>query len=135
METNNFLFIGSYRDNEIGSSHPLTACLDELKRREITITDISISCISKVNVNALISDTLSMPQHMTKSFSDIVCKKTGGNPLFVTQFLQSLWDEGILVFSLEDNTWKWDADASNAKEILDDVGVLMADKIRQLPIR
>eukprot|EP00957_Ditylum_brightwellii_P081652 6211565-Ditylum_brightwellii.AAC.1 len=79
------------------------------------------------------SDTISMEKHLTKSFSDIVYKKTGGNALFVSQFLQSLWDEGLLVYSLEYNTWQWDSDAVDAKELIDDVGVLMAEKIRQLP--
>jgi len=32
-ETNNFLFIGSYRENEIGTSHPLISYLDELKKK------------------------------------------------------------------------------------------------------
>eukprot|EP00957_Ditylum_brightwellii_P161751 12315373-Ditylum_brightwellii.AAC.1 len=58
---------------------------------------------------------------------------TGGNTLFVSQFLQSLWDEGLLVYSLEYNTWKWDSVAVVAKELSDDVGALMAEKIRQFP--
>eukprot|EP00957_Ditylum_brightwellii_P058085 4405085-Ditylum_brightwellii.AAC.1 len=65
METNNFLFIGSYRDNEVHSSHPLRAYLSELKRKEIDITEINVGCISKEDVNSLISDIFGMPQHLT----------------------------------------------------------------------
>jgi len=132
METSNFLFIGSYRDNEIDINHPLSAELKELQK-EASNTNIHVSSLTKENVNELISDTIHMPQELTITFSDIVYKKTGGNALFVTQFLRSLWDEGLLFFSLESKTWKWDIESIKRKEIHDDVGLLMSNKILQLP--
>eukprot|EP00957_Ditylum_brightwellii_P070632 5366989-Ditylum_brightwellii.AAC.1 len=46
-EINNFLFIGSYRDNEIDDTHPLTTQLYDLKRKEVAIIDIHVECMSK----------------------------------------------------------------------------------------
>eukprot|EP00957_Ditylum_brightwellii_P041661 3154867-Ditylum_brightwellii.AAC.1 len=57
MEAPNFLFIGSYRDNEIDVAHPLAVELEEL-RKEMAITNIHFSSITKENVNDLISDTV-----------------------------------------------------------------------------
>jgi len=39
-----------------------------------------------------------------------------------------------LFFSLEANTWKWDVEAINAKEVADDAGVLMSEKLLHLPV-
>eukprot|EP00957_Ditylum_brightwellii_P029746 2249539-Ditylum_brightwellii.AAC.1 len=41
-EINNFLFIGSYRDNEIDDSNPLTTQLHDLKRKEVATIDIHV---------------------------------------------------------------------------------------------
>eukprot|EP00957_Ditylum_brightwellii_P022545 1700939-Ditylum_brightwellii.AAC.1 len=75
-----------------------------------------------------------MPNSLTESLSDVVYKKTGGNVLFVIQFLNSICDEELLFYSFDDKGWKWDVDAIEAKEIPDEVGALLSRKIRQLPI-
>eukprot|EP00957_Ditylum_brightwellii_P203834 15336440-Ditylum_brightwellii.AAC.1 len=133
-EINNFLFIGSYRDNEIGNTHPLTTQLHDLKRKQVVTIDIHVECMSKDDVNTLISDTINEQEQLIRPFSDVVYKKTGGNALFVTQFLQLLWDEGLLFYSLEYNTWQWKIDDIDEKKLFDHVGALMAEKICQLPI-
>eukprot|EP00957_Ditylum_brightwellii_P207982 15355391-Ditylum_brightwellii.AAC.1 len=132
-ENPNFLFIGACRDDEADGNHPLMKHLNDLKRKNVDITSINVTSILKTDTNELISDVISLPPQLTKSFSRTVYQKTSGNVLLVIQFLQSLCDEGLLLFSLESNTWQWDAQAIEAKEIPDDVGLMMSKKILQLP--
>jgi len=134
-ENNGFLFIGSYRDNEVGPSDLLSTLLHELDSAKVQMTNISVSSISKEDVNTLIADTVNMPQYLSKSLSDIVYQKTSGNALLVIQFLQSLWDEDLLYFSLQSKTWMCDLSEIDEKEITDNVGVLLSGKILQLPLR
>eukprot|EP00957_Ditylum_brightwellii_P155383 11828029-Ditylum_brightwellii.AAC.1 len=89
----NFLFVGSYRDNEIDTNHPLSIELNELESKKVHITTINLTSISKEDTNLMISDTIRMPQKQTGSLSDVVYKKTCGNVLLVTQFLRLLWEE------------------------------------------
>jgi len=63
----------------------------------------------------------------------LVQEKTGGNPFFTIQFLQTLANEGLLKFDPLARAWKWDVERIRAKGYTDNVGILMLGKLRQLP--
>jgi predicted ATPase len=46
-DVHHFLFIGSYRDNEVSLSHPLTEKLNDLKEQGINVINISVGPIEK----------------------------------------------------------------------------------------
>src|SRR5262249_22139784 len=57
----------------------------------------------------------------------------GGNPFFVTQFLNALSDEGLLTFDHGRAEWSWNVDRIRAKGYTDNVVDLMVEKFRRLP--
>src|SRR5207253_10156496 len=63
----------------------------------------------------------------------LVHEKTGGNPFFTIQFLQTLANERLLTFDPLARAWKWDVGRIRAKGYTDNVGILMLGKLRQLP--
>eukprot|EP00957_Ditylum_brightwellii_P208459 15357551-Ditylum_brightwellii.AAC.1 len=74
-----------------------------------------------------------MPPSSTTSLAELIYRKTGGNGLIATQFIQTLWWEGSLYFMLDNNSWAWDLKAIEAKSIPDDAVQLLLEKILQLP--
>jgi len=129
-----FLCIGSYRENEISNDHPFAEFLSDIITHKIPITKIELGNIDRTSVNALISDVICTPELETKPLTDIVYRKTGGNILFVIQFLQSLHSEGLLLFSLDSECWKWDSAEIETKTIPNDVIRLLVGKITTLPL-
>uniref|UniRef100_A0A7S4N4H0 Orc1-like AAA ATPase domain-containing protein n=2 Tax=Odontella aurita TaxID=265563 RepID=A0A7S4N4H0_9STRA len=127
------LFIGCYRDNEIGEDHPLKSSLHAIRRSScVSTTTIALENLSLDSVNALVSDILCLTPRMTKSLAEVVFRKTGGNALFVVQLLTSLHDEGFLRYSLTLRRWDWDMTKISGKSIAGNVVELMRGKLMRL---
>jgi len=131
-DNGHFLFIGAYRDNEVGASHPLRALIHALKETQVSIEEISIGNLSAESVNHLISDSLMVNTVQTKPLADLVVKKTGGNAFFVTQFLKSLYEDRLIQFDPSSRKWEWDIGKIRDQNLPDDVVDLMAGKIQRM---
>nr|MCU0536284.1 AAA family ATPase [Hydrococcus sp. Prado102] len=105
-----YLFlIGSYRDNEIHSTHPLTITLDKLRQQGTIINQIILKPLDCDRINQLIVDTLNSDTEYVQPLAELVWQKTNGNPFFVKEFLKTIYSENLLVF---ERVWQW-----NLKEI------------------
>jgi predicted ATPase len=71
------------------------------------ITDIHVDCLDVSQLNELISFKLSMNSNATQSLSQLIWKKTDGNPFYALNFLEMLYDSGLLIAENK-NTWIWD---------------------------
>ena len=65
--------------------------------------------------------------------AQVIGRKTGGNPLFVTQFLKSLEREGFLRFDANEARWRYRVDDIANAPIAADVIELMTRNIQRLP--
>ena len=92
------LLIGAYRDNEVSPVHPLILTLEELRKTQATITQITLAPLNETSLNNLVGDTLSCSSTQAQPLTDLVLQKTGGNPFFATQFLTSLYQDGLITF-------------------------------------
>jgi predicted ATPase/GAF domain-containing protein/tRNA A-37 threonylcarbamoyl transferase component Bud32 len=129
-----FLIIGAYRDNEVNAAHPLMMMVDSIKKdQQLTWHDINLPNLTVQEVNRLISDTLECSADKTRSLARRVYEKTQGNAFFTHEFLKSLYEKGLLVFDINQQQWQWDISKIKALGITDNVVELMAGKIEQLP--
>jgi PAS domain S-box-containing protein len=129
-----YLFlIGTYRDNEVDSSHLLMVTLDEIKKSDQVIHNLHLSPLLESHVNQLIADTLHEKDKSIKPLSNLVFEKTQGNPFFIDQFLKSLYENRLLEFKAEEGKWNWDLKSIREKDITDNVVELMMGKIKSLP--
>jgi PAS domain S-box-containing protein len=127
------LFIAAYRDDEIGSQSYLNEIIESFITNEKKLTTISLEELSLDDVNILLADMLRMDSVTTMPLACIVIEKTGGNPLFVKQFIQSLYDKKLLVFDEEKRSWCWEVDTIKKREVIRSVAELMSEKIDDLP--
>lgn len=127
------LLIGSYRDDEVHADHPLAPTLERLRASPIALREQRIQPLLLRQVNQLLADTLRRTERETHELALICHQKTQGNPFFLSQFLQSLYEVGLIRF--RSDRWQWDEAAIRSRELADNVVSLMVGKIQRLPPR
>jgi predicted ATPase/signal transduction histidine kinase/DNA-binding NarL/FixJ family response regulator/tRNA A-37 threonylcarbamoyl transferase component Bud32 len=128
--------IGAYRDNEVEPTHPLMTTLDKLREESVLINQITLKPLAFEQINQMIAESLHQNLKAVDALTDLVMRKTGGNPFFVTQFLQTLYEEDLLHFVSPTNKkghWQWEIDQIEALNITDNVVDLMIGKLKKLP--
>ncbi|HIK11069.1 MAG TPA: serine/threonine-protein kinase PknK [Oscillatoriaceae cyanobacterium M33_DOE_052] len=146
---NHLLLIGAYRDNAVHPGHPLMLTLAEIKKSGATINTLTLAPLQQSDVNRLIADTLS-PRRLGNAtdkvralaapLTELVYQKTKGNPFFITQFLKSLHDDGIIKFvpptrDRGNSGGGWQCDIAKVRELAltDDVVEFVARQLQKLP--
>ncbi len=127
------LFIlGAFRSNEVEVDHPLTSTLDRIEAKVGSVNRLQLENLEAADLNRLLSDALSSPLSATRPLAELVHLKTDGNPLFAREFIQSLYDQGLIRFR-QPKGWLWDMQGIRAQEITQDVVELVSQKIKTLP--
>ncbi|WP_019503922.1 AAA family ATPase [Pleurocapsa sp. PCC 7319] len=129
------LIIGSYRDNEVDATHPLMKTLDRIQQLEDRVNTIILQPMARNCVNQLIADTLNCSIERAKPLAKLIFQKTQGNPFFLTQLLQSLYQQNLLSFDYNSDRWQWNLEGIQAIAITDNVVELTIGKIKQMDER
>lgn len=130
--TQYLLLLGSYRDNEVSSTHPLTLTIEQIKRAGATVSEILLKPLELSHLKQLVQDTLSCTAKKVEPLAALLFQKTGGNPFFVNQFLQAIYEEDLLQFDWDRGGWQWDLDAIRDMQSTDNVVELMTKKMQKL---
>ncbi|ADO75394.1 trifunctional serine/threonine-protein kinase/ATP-binding protein/sensor histidine kinase [Stigmatella aurantiaca] len=127
------LWIGAYRDNEVGPEHPLVSVLEEVRRAGAPITDIRLESLSLEHTGQLVADALPGADPVAVApLAKLVYEKTGGNPFFLLQLMTTLDQDGLLVRE-PTGGWRWDAEEVRRRGYSDNVVDFMVCKLRQFP--
>ena len=131
----NILIIGAYRDNEVDENHPLIMMLEEAKQ-ELDPSDViytlHLDALHKEDVNNMLSDTLRYEPKKTKKLSDIVYKKTKGNPFFTRELMRSLYNSGSIWFDENSQNWKWELEEIDSAKISENVVEFLVNELKDL---
>ncbi|MFB2875284.1 AAA family ATPase [Floridanema aerugineum] len=131
--TPGLFLIGAYRDNEVSPAHPLSLTIEEIIKTGASVNRIFLSPLDLSIVTQLISDTLNCGENEVNSLAKLVFAKTGGNPFFMNEFLNSLYKERLFNFNLNSWKWEWNIEQLQEKDFTDNVVDLMVLKIQNLP--
>ncbi|WP_206072563.1 AAA family ATPase [Magnetospirillum sp. ME-1] len=129
-ELRHLLLICSYRDNEVGPAHPLALALDSIRSR-VSLDEILLQPLSTDHLNQMVAETLFCPRTKAQPLAEIIGAKTAGNPFFTIQFMQGLFEDGLLAPGPDG--WQWDMERIAGKTFTDNVVDLMVGKLRRLP--
>ena len=129
------LIIGAYRDNEVNPTHPLMLTLKQIQSAGAVVNNILLKPLKIAHVNHLVSDTLHINQLKAKSLGELLFNKTRGNPFFLTQLLESLYQDNLLSFNFSKVCWEWDSDRLRSINITDNVVELMVSQIQKLQLK
>ncbi|WP_437947107.1 AAA family ATPase [Sorangium sp. So ce296] len=132
-EIRHLLFIGAYRDNEVGAGHPLSAAIDEIQKAGVRTERVTLEPLSREDVAELVADALRCGAEEARPLAGLIHDKTHGNPFFATQFLKMLDQDGLVVFDPEQLVWRWDLAKIEAARLTDDVVEMVLHELRRLP--
>jgi len=140
-DTEYLLAIGAYRDNEVSPIHPLMVTLETLENQGTTLNNIVLQPLTMDTVAQIVADTLNQelrapadPSNRVEGLAELVFHKTGGNPFFMTQLLQTIHAEGLLQFDFTEGRWLWDIEEIQGVGITDlTVVELVGRNIQKLP--
>jgi len=96
---------------------------------------ISLGSLSKDSINDIVSTVLQQRAEVTVELSSVIYNKTGGNPHYCLEFLETLHRRGLLTFDFARGRWGW-----NVSEIISSTNVssnvvdLLMDKIQSLSL-
>lgn len=130
---NRWLFlIGAYRDNEVSPSHPFMLSVSEIEKIRGKLPVIELKNLLEKDAASLLCDAFSKDHNEISDLLDILYSKTAGNAFFMGQFLETMYEDGLLRFSHE-NGWNWDLNKIQEKNISNNVVDLMVSKLSRLP--
>jgi predicted ATPase len=128
-----FLLIGCYRDNEVSATDPLMLTLSEIRESGASVNHISLKPLGLADISQLIADALKTETPEILPLAELVLQKTNGNPFFITEFLEKLYADHLLSFEVNARRWQWDLNDIKSAQITDNVVELMVLKIQSLP--
>ena len=107
LKERDLFIIGAYRDNEINESHSLISIIDDKN----LISEIKLQPLKINYLNEMVSETLQCDEELTMELSELIFKKTLGNPFFSREFINTLYEEE-LIFNKNDK-WNWNVENMN----------------------
>ena len=134
------LVVATYRDNEVGVSHPFARIVADAEAVGMSVQRISLTGLARNEVRTFLSDTLAGPaaglaREPIMALADALHAKTAGNPFFLRMLLLHLHSTGVLCRT--SGEWHWQADAVARLGVADNVADLMSARLHRLaaPVR
>jgi PAS domain S-box-containing protein len=127
------LMLGAYRDNEVSPVHPFILTIEELKKAKAIVNTITLKPLTFDHTNHLVADTLKCSWKLARPITELINRKTKGNPFFTTQFLKALHEEEQIRFNRDRHYWECDIAQVNALSLTDDIVEFMALQLQKLP--
>lgn len=131
-EGTHFLLIGAYRDDEIEGAHPLLTTLTKLDKK-VPLKFIPLEPLTSTHTCQFIADSLSCTREKASLLAEILYLKTGGNPFYLRQLLEEVYDRKMVTYNTENNYWEWDYGSVHNLPATDDVVGLMLEKMNRFP--
>ena len=132
VKNSQLLFIGAFRDNEVGKTHPLRLALNQVRKNNVRINHIVLSPLMLPHIQQMISEILDCPSEAAFPLAELIYSKTNGNPFFMSEFLKSLYAEHLLFFDQKSRSWRQHIEKIREQNITDNVVDLMSSKILKL---
>jgi class 3 adenylate cyclase/GAF domain-containing protein len=127
LKDQKIFLIGAYRDNEVGENHPLMGIIKEYK----TISSINLQPLKLEHLNEMVAETLNSNESKTLKLSELIHKKTLGNPFFSREFINTLYQEELLSF--KNDVWNWDVDKVEKMDFSSNVIDFMIKNLKKTP--
>lgn len=86
-DLNHLLIIGAFRDQELSENHPLPETRSRMLALGARVIQVRLARLSFPDTLLMVSEATGQPKDRALALAEAAYRKTGGNPLFVRQFL------------------------------------------------
>jgi predicted ATPase/class 3 adenylate cyclase len=131
-DSKHVLLVGAYRDNEVGPAHPLRVTLESIRETHEPTNDILLGPLEEPQLRQLIADSLPGDPAMTEALSALVFEKTGGNPYYSLEFLQTLYRDNLLTLDHGTGLWNCAFDQVHSLQMTENVVDLLIKRMQTL---
>jgi len=115
-----FMFIGSYRSDEVDPDHDLLRGLEATTIVQ-PVTRIEMSNLPRDELNLLLCNALQREgEDDTMELTEVIFEKTSGNIFHSMQILEELQRMKRLTFSRQTSQWEWDLEVDSLDHLLSD---------------
>ncbi|MCA1458264.1 AAA family ATPase [Bradyrhizobium sp. BRP22] len=128
----NLLLVAAYRPNDVDVKHLLAQWLSEIRASRKRVREVDLAPLTRDAVGEFAADALRCEPAYAMPIAELAYEKTGGNPFFLTQFLQALAEEKLLTFDHDKRQWRWDLERIEDKSYAENVADLMVGKLSGL---
>lgn len=127
------LIIGSFRNDDSNSHDVLKLMLGRSERTLACFEWIKLENLETDAVNRMLCDAFQWDFSQAGLLVEIIYPKTHGNPFFIKQILQRLYQDGSLFFSLDRSRWCIDDEKTRTADYADNVINLLKYRLHEFP--
>ena len=131
QEKKPLLFLGAYRDNEVDADHRLMISCEVIKKTGQPLQTIPLKPLNPDDISQLLAHTCHCRPEEAKPLAELLVRKTGGNPFFVSQFLTVLSEKDLIGYSPEEKRWIWELAAIEFLAVTENVVTLLIDRLHR----
>ena len=125
------LVVGACRDDDVDALRRVSDTVNALRAAGGHALRLTLGPLDEAAVSALLRDSFGGSASDAASRAAGLVAKTGGNPFFLTRFLASLHEDGLLLPGPQG--WQWDDSAIDARDFTPNVIDLVTLRLRMLP--
>ncbi len=129
-----FLLISSYRDNEVSEFHSLHIFRNEITSSGISCTEMNLKHLELNSICQMLSETIRTANTDSLSLAELALKYTKGNPLYLKEFMTTLYREKLLRFD-DGRGWEWDNTGIIDLYESEDFVSTMISRMNSLPLK
>ncbi|EIC29973.1 trifunctional serine/threonine-protein kinase/ATP-binding protein/sensor histidine kinase [Methylomicrobium album] len=127
-------FMGAYRHNEVDGSHPLSKLMRKIQENRGPFAEIRLEPLTDDDCHEMVAYILDSTLEATANLAEFIAHLTEGNPLFVSESLAWLYNEGLLNTDAEQH-WRWDIKRIRDTRMPTSVVELFSSKVSKLPLK
>ncbi|MDY6905912.1 MAG: AAA family ATPase [Thermodesulfobacteriota bacterium] len=132
-KTVQYLFvILTFRNNEIDRNHLFYQILEDVRASGVPVSEIEVGPLSEEHTREFIGNCFALDDASLSYLSRIIYEKTNGNPFFIIQFIEALYEKKRVARGTDGN-WTIDMDKIAQMAVTDNVIDLLTHKISELP--
>ncbi|HND30582.1 MAG TPA: AAA family ATPase, partial [Myxococcota bacterium] len=121
-----------WRSTEVGPQHPLAQLLARVPPGRLL--SVQLAPLNVPEISALLTRSLACKLEEVSRLAAILAAKSGGNPYFLLQLLETLDERELLRFAPEEQRWVWDNAEVEQLVVGDNVATLLAERLSALPV-
>ena len=133
VEARYMLFIGAYRENEVGASHPLLKTMTQMEQDKAVVQTLHLTNLAVEPLNASIAEALQCDRAAASPLTELVYAHTQGNVFLTREYLTMLVKDGLLTFDVTARRWVWAPEQIRARAIPETMAAFLSHHIEQLP--